>query len=71
MEAEQLTDNIGRVRSRIVQSPERIKRSIIAMGSTATEDKRTLAMHEAKIRDLQVRISVLGNIEQVGNIDRF
>ena len=59
-----LTDNIGRVRSRIVQSPDRIKRSIITMGSTAAEDKRTVAMNEAKIRDLQAKINALLNIEK-------
>lgn len=60
-----LTDNIGRVRSRIVQSPDRIKRNIITMGSTASEDKKTVAMNETKIRDLQAKINALLNIEKV------
>lgn len=60
-----LTDNIGRVRSRIVQSPDRIKRSIITMGSTAAEDKKTVSMNETKIRDLQAKINALLNIEKV------
>ncbi|KAI0798117.1 Nuf2 family-domain-containing protein [Abortiporus biennis] len=63
-EAEQFNDGISRVRSRIVQSPERIRRNIITMGSTASEDKKTLNMHEAKIRDLQTRMAVLQNIEK-------
>jgi kinetochore protein Nuf2 len=35
------------------------------MGSTATEDKRTVAMHEAKARDLQAKINALLTIEKV------
>ena len=34
------------------------------MGSTAAEDKRTVAMNEAKIRDLQAKINALLNIEK-------
>ena len=60
-----LLDNIQRTRSRIVQSPERIKRNITSMGATAIDDKKTLAMHEAKARDLQAKITVLTNIEKV------
>ncbi|KAI9569099.1 Nuf2 family-domain-containing protein [Boletus coccyginus] len=59
-----LLDNIQRTRSRIVQSPERIKRNITTMGATSIEDKKTLAMHEAKARDLQAKIAVLTNIEK-------
>ncbi|KAG8217350.1 Nuf2 family-domain-containing protein [Butyriboletus roseoflavus] len=59
-----LLDNIQRTRSRIVQSPERIKRNISTMGVTAIEDKKTLAMQEAKARDLQAKITVLTNIEK-------
>ncbi|THH26364.1 hypothetical protein EUX98_g7826 [Antrodiella citrinella] len=62
-EAEQINEQISRTRSRIVQSPERIKRSIVTMGNAATEDKKTVAMHEAKIRDLQTRIAALMDIE--------
>ncbi|KIJ69633.1 hypothetical protein HYDPIDRAFT_36657 [Hydnomerulius pinastri MD-312] len=59
-----LHDNILRTRSRIVQSPERIKRNISTMGTTAIEDKKTIALQEAKARDLQAKISVLLNIEK-------
>ncbi|KAF8436921.1 Nuf2 family-domain-containing protein [Boletus edulis BED1] len=59
-----LLDNIQRTRSRIVQSPERIKRNITSMGATAIDDKKTLAMHEAKARDLQAKITALTNIEK-------
>lgn len=59
------TDSVSRTRSRVVQSPERIKRTIVTMGSTAIEDKRTVAVHEAKARDLQAKITALLNIEKV------
>ncbi|OCH95255.1 hypothetical protein OBBRIDRAFT_822977 [Obba rivulosa] len=59
-----VTDNIDRTRSRIVQSPERIKRNIVTMGSTAAEEKKTIALAEAKIRDLQAKIAALLNIEK-------
>ncbi|KAH7889874.1 Nuf2 family-domain-containing protein [Phlebopus sp. FC_14] len=59
-----LHDNISRTRSRIVQSPERIKRNISTMGATAVEDKKTIAQQEAKARDLQSKISALLNIEK-------
>ncbi|KAF9228623.1 hypothetical protein BS17DRAFT_772262 [Gyrodon lividus] len=59
-----LLDNIQRTRARIVQSPERIKRNITIMGTTAIDDKKALAMQEAKARDLQAKITVLTNIEK-------
>ncbi|KAF8163090.1 Nuf2 family-domain-containing protein [Crassisporium funariophilum] len=55
---------IARTRSRIVQSPERIKKSISIMSTGALEDKKTVAMHEAKARDLQTKINALHNIEK-------
>ncbi|THH10174.1 hypothetical protein EW146_g8456 [Bondarzewia mesenterica] len=57
-------DTVSRTRSRIVQSPERIRRNITTMGTTATEDKRTLAAQEAKIRDLQTKVTNLLSIEK-------
>ena len=60
-----VAENISRTRSRIVQSPERIKRNISTMGTTAAEDKRTVAANEAKIRDPQAKITALLNIEKV------
>jgi hypothetical protein len=60
-----LMDNNSRTRSRIVQSPERIRRNIMTMGTTAIEDKKAVALHEAKARDLQAKISALVNIEKV------
>lgn len=60
------SDSIARTQARIVRSPERIKRTIVTMGSTAVEDKRSLTVNEAKVRDLQAKITALLNIEKVG-----
>ena len=60
-----VSDTVARTRSRIVQSPERIRRNISSMSTTAMEDKKTLGAQEAKARDLQAKISALLNIEKV------
>ncbi|KAG5643896.1 hypothetical protein DXG03_009467 [Asterophora parasitica] len=59
-----VSDAITRTRLRIVQSPERIKRTISTMSTTAVEDKKLVAMQEAKTRDLQAKINALLNIEK-------
>ncbi|KAG5650919.1 hypothetical protein H0H81_010526 [Sphagnurus paluster] len=59
-----VSDAITRKRSRIVQSPERIKRTITSMSSTAVEDKKTVLTQELKSRDLQTKINALLNIEK-------
>ncbi|KAF9001985.1 Nuf2 family-domain-containing protein [Cyathus striatus] len=59
-----ISDAISRTRSRIVQSPERIKRTITTMSVTAIEDKKMLALQEAKTRDLQAKINTLLNVEK-------
>ncbi|KAF8078200.1 Nuf2 family-domain-containing protein [Lyophyllum atratum] len=59
-----VSDAMARTRSRIVQSPERIKRTITSMSTTAVEDKKTVVMQEAKARDLQAKISALLSIEK-------
>ncbi|KAG6816946.1 hypothetical protein H0H87_001461 [Tephrocybe sp. NHM501043] len=59
-----VSDTITRTRSRIVQSPERIKRTITTMSSTAADDKKTVIMQEEKARDLQTKIKSLLNIEK-------
>jgi len=65
-----VTDAVTRTRSRIVQSPERIKRSITAMGVTAGEDRKALAAQEAKARDLQTKVSAVLGIEKVSLMSR-
>lgn len=61
---DELGDLISRTRSRIVQSPDRLKRKISDMSVTVAEDKRTVALHEAKIRDLQLKGAALVAIEK-------
>ncbi|KAF8906040.1 Nuf2 family-domain-containing protein [Gymnopilus junonius] len=63
-ELKSLEEAIMRTRGRIVQSPERIKKTISIMSSTAMEDKKTVTMHEAKARDLQTKVNALHNIEK-------
>lgn len=57
---------ISRARGRIVQSPERIRKTITTMSASAIEDKKTVTLHEAKARDLQAKIKGLHNIETAG-----
>ena len=61
-----MEDSSSRAKARIVQSPERIRKTISIMSTSTIEDKRTVAMHEAKARDLQAKINALHNIETVG-----
>jgi hypothetical protein len=60
-----LSDAVLSTRSRIVQSPERIKRNIVTMSATALEDKRVVSTNEAKTRDLQAKINILLQVEKV------
>ena len=64
-EIKSIEEAITRTRARIVQSPERIKKTISIMSTTAMEDKKTVMMHETKARDLQTKINALLNIEKV------
>ncbi|TFK50121.1 hypothetical protein OE88DRAFT_1631818 [Heliocybe sulcata] len=59
-----VVESISHKRSRIVQSPERLKRSIASMRATAAEEKQTLASNEAKIRDLKNKISIIQGIDK-------
>jgi kinetochore protein Nuf2 len=65
VELKNMEDSISRAKSRIVQSPERIRKTISVMSTTAIEDKRMVGMHEAKARDLQAKVNALHNIETV------
>ncbi|KAL1669439.1 Nuf2 family-domain-containing protein [Schizophyllum commune] len=55
---------VARTRSRIVQSPDRMKRAISVMSTTVTEDKRLIAQTEAKARDLKAKSDALIRIEK-------
>lgn len=65
MEISSIQDAQARTRTRIVQSPERIKRTITLMASTAIDDKKQVALQEAKARDLQAKMNALLAIEKV------
>lgn len=66
-EIKSVEEAIARTRARIVQSPERIKKTISTMSITVMEDKKTVTMHETKARDLQAKINALHNIEKVSS----
>jgi kinetochore protein Nuf2 len=60
-----ISEAITRTRSRIVQSPDRIKRTITTMNDATIEDKKIVTMHEAKARELHVKTNTLLAIEKV------
>lgn len=58
-------DANSRTKSRIVQSPERLKRIIATMGDNAVEERRNIAANEAKARALKLKLDTLVTYEQV------
>ena len=60
-----LSDSMLSARSRIIQSPERIKRNIVTMSTTALEDKKAVNTNAAKTRDLHAKIDILVQAEKV------
>jgi len=64
-----LLDAMSRTRSRIVQSPERIKHNITTMAVAAIEDKKIIAQQDAKARDLQAKLSALATIDKVSSME--
>jgi kinetochore protein Nuf2 len=58
-------DSVGRVRSRIVQSPERKRRNIFTMRDSAAEDKKTHITLLERQRELRVKVAALKNIAKV------
>ncbi|KAK0445378.1 Nuf2 family-domain-containing protein [Armillaria borealis] len=63
-ELESVSESVNRTRSRVVQSPERIKRTISTMSTSANEDKKVVAMQENKAKELQAKFNALHNIER-------
>ncbi|EIN07643.1 hypothetical protein PUNSTDRAFT_135161 [Punctularia strigosozonata HHB-11173 SS5] len=59
-----LESAVDRTKARIVQSPERIKRTITVMSHDVHEEKRVVAANEAKSRDLQAKINMISTIEK-------
>lgn len=67
-EVELTTKSINTTRSRIVQSPDRIKKHISEMGILAQDERMIIAATEGKSRDLKVKLDALNTFEQVGNM---
>ncbi|PBK96524.1 hypothetical protein ARMGADRAFT_924205 [Armillaria gallica] len=63
-ELESVSESVNRTRSRVVQSPERIKRTISTMSTSANEDKKIVTMQENKAKELQAKFNALHNIER-------
>ncbi|KAJ1557965.1 kinetochore-associated Ndc80 complex subunit nuf2, partial [Cladochytrium tenue] len=54
----------ARLRSRVVQSPEKLQQAIADMTQSVQGDKAALAAIERRARDLQVKLDLMGNIDQ-------
>ncbi|WVQ95615.1 hypothetical protein IAU59_002713 [Kwoniella sp. CBS 9459] len=59
----QLNQQILSTKSRLVQSPDRIKRQISEMHSAVTHEKSKLASFQVKARELTNRLEVIGSLE--------
>ncbi|KAK0228252.1 Nuf2 family-domain-containing protein [Armillaria fumosa] len=70
-ELESMSESVNRTRSRVVQSPERIKRTISTMSTSANEDKKIVAVQENKAKELQAKFNALHNIERARCIEQL
>lgn len=59
----QVNVQISSARSRLVQSPDRIKKHINEMSHTATNEKQTLAAFQRKARELSKRVDIINSLE--------
>ena len=57
------TGQAAHARSRLVQSPDRIKRHIVDMSTAAANEKASLASYQRKARELGNRIEVIAGLE--------
>ncbi|KAI9019812.1 Nuf2 family-domain-containing protein [Hyaloraphidium curvatum] len=55
---------IVRLKSRIVPNPEKLKQSIVDMGTALQTEKNNLVALEKKARELQAKLDMFGSIEQ-------
>jgi prophage DNA circulation protein len=60
----QLQLKISSTRGRLVQSPDRIKRTISEMSTNLSHEKTTLSEHQRKTRELQNRLDIITNLER-------
>jgi kinetochore protein Nuf2 len=63
-EITQITQKLASTRSRLVQSPERIKRTISEMSTNLSTEKTTLGSHQRKTRELQNRLEIINVLER-------
>ncbi|KAI8588324.1 kinetochore-associated Ndc80 complex subunit nuf2 [Geranomyces variabilis] len=59
-----LKQDCARIKSRIVQSPEKLKASIAEMSDSLTSDKAAVMATEKRARELQAKIDMMSSIEQ-------
>lgn len=60
-----VTSQVNATRSRIVQSPDRIRKYISEMSIQAREERATIAAAESKSRELKTKLDALSIFEQV------
>ncbi|KAI5122463.1 hypothetical protein M0805_008774 [Coniferiporia weirii] len=63
-DTELVTNTINTTRSRIVQSPDRIKKHISEMGLMAQDERMLIVASEAKSRELKIKLDALNVFEQ-------
>ncbi len=64
-ELSQINSSITSTRSRIVQSPERIKKNIVDMAALIGEEKKVVSAHEGRTRELDAKLDALSGFEEV------
>lgn len=64
-EIELITNAIASIRSRIVQSPDRIKKHISEMGLMAQDERTQVNTTEVRTREMKTKLDALGVFEQV------
>ena len=60
-----VTSQVNATRSRIVQSPDRIRKYISEMSLQARDERAAIAAAEAKSREIKVKLDALSVFEQV------
>ncbi len=55
---------VAKVRSRVVQSPRKLKQAIVEMGASLATDKTSVSSLEKRSRELQAKVEAMGFVEQ-------
>jgi len=58
-----LQSSLASAKSRLVQSPDRIKKHISEMSYTVSQERSSLQAHQRKARELAHRLEVIGGME--------